>query len=259
MDILIVKDDVPTKTELKTNKREDDGETLLSDLALLKQHVKLCMTSFSNYFMVTKTETTDLNTKKSIECLEIIAAMIVEQNVLMTKGNERALIHCICVTPDLRRMNIGTALMKTVMIRNEYHNKDIMAVTSLPQHYRVGDNHENMVSFFTTFDFKDMSKQDKDKGENNIDNIVLKGACIQLANNRTIIKRECTMEDYKTENGYYEIDNDDKYSIVHNPNDNCIYARVHILARIRLIQMIFKTTQIDELNWQGNKLDMKLC
>ena len=156
-------------------------------------------------------------------------------------------------------MNIGTALMKTVMIRNEYHNTDIMAVTSLPQHYRVGDNHENMVSFFTTFDFKDMSKQDKDKGENDIDNIVLKGACIQLANNRTIIKRECTMEDYKTENGYYEIDNDDKYSIVHNPNDNCIYARVHILARIRLIQMIFKTTQIDELNWQGNKLDMKLC
>ena len=102
MNILFVKDVVPTKTELKTNKCEEDNETLLSDLALLKQHVKLCMTSFSNYFMVTKTETTDLNTKKSIECLEIIAAMIVEQNVLMTKGNERALIHCICVTPDLR-------------------------------------------------------------------------------------------------------------------------------------------------------------
>ena len=29
MNILIVKDDVPTKTELKTKKREDDGETPL--------------------------------------------------------------------------------------------------------------------------------------------------------------------------------------------------------------------------------------
>ena len=69
--------------------------------------------------------------------MEIIAAMIVEQNVLMTKGNERALIHCICVTPDLRRMNIGTVLMKTVMNLRDYHNKKFMAITSLPSSYRV--------------------------------------------------------------------------------------------------------------------------
>ena len=142
----------------------------------------------------------------------------------MIKGNEQALIHCIYVTPDLRRMNIGTTLIKTAMTRNIYHNKDIMAVTSLPQHYRVGNEHETMVSFFTTFDFKDMQKQDKEKGENDVDNIVLKGVCIQLANDRTIIKKECKMEDYKTKNGYYEIDNNGKYSIVHNPDDNCIYT-----------------------------------
>ena len=33
------------------------------------------------------------------------------------------------------------------------------------------------------------------------------------------------MEDYKSLNGYYKIDNETKYSIVHNPHDKYLYAR----------------------------------
>ena len=148
VNILVVKDGIATKSELKPSNSKIDSETLISNLVLFNQHVKFCMTSFSTYFMVTKTTTTDLDTKKEIQALEIIAAMIVKNDVLMTKIIERALIHYICVIPDLRRLNIGTALMKNVLTRDEYHNKEIMAVISLPQRYRSKDDYETMVSFY---------------------------------------------------------------------------------------------------------------
>ena len=59
----------------------------------------------------------------------IIAAMIVEKTVLMTKGCDRTLIHYLCVDEEFRRQNVGTALMKTVMQRFECNDKEIMAVT----------------------------------------------------------------------------------------------------------------------------------
>ena len=48
--------------------------------------------------------------------------------------------------------------MKSVFRINGYYEKDMMVITSLPQHYRDDDSHETVVSFFTNFDFKDMSK-----------------------------------------------------------------------------------------------------
>ena len=65
----------------------------------------------------------------------------------------------IYVTLELRWQNTGTVLMKSVFRRNEYHEKDIMAIISLPKHYRNDGSHETMVSLFTRFDFKDMLKK----------------------------------------------------------------------------------------------------
>ena len=86
----------------------------------------------------------------------------------MTNGKERVLVHYICIIPELRRQNIGAVLMKSIFRRDEYHEKDIMAITSLPKRYRHDGSYETMVRFFTKFDFKDMSKNMKD-GENDID------------------------------------------------------------------------------------------
>ena len=42
---------------------------------------------------------------------------------------------------------------------------------------------------FTTFDFKDMSNKDKEKGEHDVDKIILNGACVQLVDFSSIIKK----------------------------------------------------------------------
>ena len=71
----------------------------------------------------------------------------------------RVLIHYICVAPELRRHDFATALMKSVFRKNEYYERVIMAVTSLPKCY-VGDGSDKtMVNFFTQFGFKDMLKK----------------------------------------------------------------------------------------------------
>jgi uncharacterized protein Veg len=43
--------------------------------------------------------------------------------------------------------------------------------------------------------------------------------------NSDIISVKCNLKDYKTEYGYYEIDNTRKFSICVNPHDNCIYGK----------------------------------
>ena len=35
----------------------------------------------------------------------------------------------------------------------------------------------------------------------------------------------CTYDNYKTQFGYYELDNHSKYSICQNPHDDCIYGK----------------------------------
>ena len=65
----------------------------------------------------------------------------------MTNDKERVLLHYICVPDAFRRMNVATALMTTVFRKGEYHNKEIMAVTSLPRHYRHDKNYETMNGF----------------------------------------------------------------------------------------------------------------
>ena len=142
----------------------------------------------------------------------------------MTNGKERVLVHYICIIPELRRQNIGAVLMKSIFRRDEYHEKDIMAITSLPKRYRHDGSYETMVRFFTKFDFKDMSKNMKD-GENDINKIVLKGEIARLMNCKKIIKKKCSLENWQSDHSYYELDNEIKYSIAYHLIERILHTR----------------------------------
>ena len=115
--------------------------------SVLLNHIKQCMVQFSTYFMTGDVTHTDTRTNEETEEMQIIAAMMVEKKVIMTNNKERVLLHYICVPDAFRRMNVATALMTTVFKKNEYHKKEIMAVTALPNRYRHDENYETMVSF----------------------------------------------------------------------------------------------------------------
>ena len=55
--------------------------------------------------------------------------------------------------------------------------------------------------------------------------IVLDGYCVKCADCVNILNTKCKWPNYKTVFGYYELDNAQKYSIFHNPHDDCIYAK----------------------------------
>ena len=105
------------------------------------------MVQFTTYFMTAEVRNTNIKTDEVTEDMQIIAAMIVEKKEIMTNDKERVLLRYLCVLDAFRRMNVATALMTTVFRKNEYHNKEIMAVTSLPRRYRHDKNYETMVVF----------------------------------------------------------------------------------------------------------------
>ena len=157
--------------------------------SILLKHIKQCMVQFSTYFMTGYVTHTDTRTNEETEEMQIIAAMIVEKNVIMTNNKERALLHYICVPEGFRRQNVATALMTTVFKKNEYHKKEIMAVTTLPNRYRHDKNYEAMVSFFSSFKFEAMSRKSLQDGVNDVDKIILKGATVQLGQCNKIAKK----------------------------------------------------------------------
>ena len=48
---------------------------------------------------------------------------------------------------------------------------------------------------------------------------------MQWVNHHQIIDTKCRLKDWKSDNGYYELDNNTKYSIAYHLIDKCLYAR----------------------------------
>ena len=46
-----------------------------------------------------------------------------------------------------------------------------------------------------------------------------------MINCQSIVEKKCTLEEWGKIHGYYEIDNEVKYSIAHHPEENCLYAK----------------------------------
>ena len=192
----------------------------------LYHHVLECMRNHTTYFLLSNISVKDAETNVEGKEDSIVAAMIVEKNVIMTEQEKtRALIHYICVDPQLRRNDFATALMKSVFCQKEYHERDIMAVTALPQDFLGYNSDKSMVNFFDIFGFVKMVSKNKKAGENDVDKIVLKGASVHMLNQKLILSMRCNLVDWKSDNGYYEIDNFTKYSIAYNPIDECLYAK----------------------------------
>ena len=145
----------------------------------------------------------------------------------MTKGEERTLIHYLVVHPEHRQKNIGTALLKIIMSQSEYENNKIMAVTSLPLEYGGVLTTECYMYdiFFKKFNFKGSVEIKKKKGENDVIVLVLDGSGVSCADCIQIRNAPCSYAPYKTNSGYYELDNDSKSSICQNPHDICNYGK----------------------------------
>ena len=56
---------------------------------------------------------------KEFDLCNIVGVTIVEKTVQMTKGQDRSLIHYLCVLPQIRRENVGTAMLKMIMSQRE--------------------------------------------------------------------------------------------------------------------------------------------
>ena len=100
-----------------------------------------------------------------------------------------------------------------------------MTVTSLPQHYRGGGSHETMVSFSYKIWFQEHGDKNKEDGENDVDAIVIYGRYVQLTDCNSILEKKRSLVEWASNFGYYELDDDTKFSIVHNTNDECLYTR----------------------------------
>ena len=64
-----------------------------------------------------------------------------------------------------------------------------------------------------------MDKRNTNAGENDVDNIVLKGSTVLMTNQKRILDQPCDMTDWRSDNGYYELDNITKYSIAYHPSE----------------------------------------
>ena len=79
--------------------------------------------------------------------------------------------------------------------------------------------------FSLFFDFQAMSRKNLQDGVNDVDKIILKGATAQLGQCKKIAEKKPTLENFRSEHGYYELDNNTKYSIAFSPVEDCYYAR----------------------------------
>ena len=88
-----------------------------------------------------------------IDLCEVVGVTIIEKDVQMTSGNNRSLIHYLLVNPDVRLQHIGTAMLKMIMMKPEYVNCKIMAVTKLCHEYNGIVGMEYTDTFFEKFKF----------------------------------------------------------------------------------------------------------
>ena len=76
------------------------------------------MINHTTYFIPTMISVMDTETNMQKNQFTIVAAMMVEKNVIMTDQEEtRALIHYICVDPELHQNDFATTLMKSVFFK----------------------------------------------------------------------------------------------------------------------------------------------
>ena len=67
--------------------------------------------------------------------------------------------------------------------------------------------------------------KNEEDGENDADAIVLYEGYVQLDDCNSILEKKCSLEDWQSNFGYYELDNDTKFPIIQNRYDECLYAR----------------------------------
>ena len=101
----------------RDNKKDTRADHLKEHHGLY-HHVLECMRNHTTYFMLSNISVMDGETNVEGKEDSIVAAMIVEKNVIMTEQEKtRALIHYICVDPDLRRTDFSTVLTKSVFVK----------------------------------------------------------------------------------------------------------------------------------------------
>ena len=83
-----------------------------------------CMSNFTTYIMCA--EITDKDDEgKEVDMCNIVGVTIVEKTVEMTKGQDRSLIQCVCVLPQICQQNVGTVILKMITSQDEYYNRKI--------------------------------------------------------------------------------------------------------------------------------------
>ena len=78
----------------------------------MESHIKICMRDHTTYIICGPVEGGELYKMSSV--------MIVEKNVVMNQGTSSALIHYLCIEPDLCQQSIGTSTLKMVFNQPEY-------------------------------------------------------------------------------------------------------------------------------------------
>ena len=70
--LIVDRDENESPINKKTRSRKGDGDSLLSNVAKLHDHVKFCMRSFSTYIMISELESTDIITKKVTDTKKLL-------------------------------------------------------------------------------------------------------------------------------------------------------------------------------------------
>ena len=83
-----------------------------------------------------------------------------------------------------------------------------------------------------------MSRKIKKKGQTDVKAIVLGGSTVQTADCINILNTKCRHLNDKPASSYYELDNDQKYSVCQNPYDDYIYAKAVYFSWESLIILI---------------------
>ena len=93
---LLVKDEINFAKNTTKRRRNEEDDRILSNCIQLKDHVKFCMSNFTTCIMCAEITEEDEEGEEE-DSIIINTVMIVEKNVVITKGNYRSLIHYICV------------------------------------------------------------------------------------------------------------------------------------------------------------------
>ena len=74
-----------------------------------------------------------------------------------------------------------------------------------------------------------MNQGKKKEGENEVDAIVFQDYIIKYDDCNKICNKSCSLDSWRTEYGYLELNNTVKYSTCENPHDDSMYAKMSIL------------------------------